>query len=39
MNSGSWDFDSTFSAFFPTVLKVHFLYSDIGGVEEVKGRS
>ena len=39
MNSGSWDFDSTFNAFFPAVLKVHFLYSDIGGVEEVKGRS
>lgn len=36
MNSGSGDFDSTFNAFFLAVLKVHFLYSDIGGVEEVK---
>ena len=26
-------------AFFPAVLKEHFLYSDIGGAEVVKGRS
>ena len=39
MNSGSRDSDSTFNALFPAELKEHFLYSDIGGAEVVKGRS
>ena len=39
MNFGGWDFDSTYNAFFPAVLKEHFLLSNTGGTEVVKGRS
>ena len=38
MNFGGWDFDSTYNSFFPAVLKEHFLHSNIGGTEVVKGR-